>query len=178
MIAAENLESERYRDCFVHLIHAGKEFKLLDASSKMNAEWAYLTHLKEQGQGWADAFLERHFDDLGRRSTFDLTSLFSDSFKPPCLDKPHEGTRRMIGILVILMVLGLLIYLAYMGISLLILAPGLAALAVFASGGGSVLGSFTQIFMVSTGHFITLYFPVFLLGASSESSWRILAAPR
>lgn len=71
----------------------------------------------------------------------------------------------MIGILVILMVLGLLIYLAYMGISLLILAPGLAALAVLASGGGSVLGSFTQIFMVSTGHFITLYFPVFLLGA-------------
>ncbi|MGB8335232.1 MAG: hypothetical protein WCE56_12110, partial [Desulfobacterales bacterium] len=71
----------------------------------------------------------------------------------------------MIGILVILMVLGLLIYLAYMSISLLILAPGLAALAVFASGGGSVLGSFTQIFMVSTGHFITLYFPVFLLGA-------------
>jgi NTE family protein len=88
LIAAENLESERYRDCFVHLIHAGKEFKLLDASSKMNAEWTYLTHLKEQGQGWADAFLERHFDDLGRRSTFDLTSLFSDSFKPPCLDKP------------------------------------------------------------------------------------------
>jgi NTE family protein len=86
LIAAENLESERYRDCYVHLIHCHEELKGLDASSKLNAEWAYLTYLKERGQAWADTFLEKHFDDLGRRSTFDLQSLFSDSFKPPCLD--------------------------------------------------------------------------------------------
>lgn len=86
LIAAEKLESERYRDCFVHLIHCHEELKGLDASSKLNAEWAYLTYLKERGQAWADTFLEKHFDDLGQRSTFDLQSLFSDSFKPPCLD--------------------------------------------------------------------------------------------
>lgn len=86
LIEAEQLESERYRDIYVHLIHAHEELKNLDASSKMNAEWDYLTHLKERGQAWAEGFLERHFDDLGKRSTFDLRSLFSDSFKPPVLD--------------------------------------------------------------------------------------------
>jgi len=86
LIEAEGLESERYRDIFVHLIHAHEELKDLDASSKMNAEWEYLTHLKERGQAWAEGFLERHFDDLGVRSTFDLKGLFFDSFSPPDLD--------------------------------------------------------------------------------------------
>jgi NTE family protein len=86
LIEAEGLESERYRDIYVHLIHAHEELKELDASSKMNAEWSYLTHLKERGQAWAETFLKRHFNDLGKRSTFDLKSLFTDSFKPPNLD--------------------------------------------------------------------------------------------
>jgi len=87
VIEAERIESERYRDIFVHLIHAHEELKDLDASSKMNAEWDYLTHLKERGQAWAASFLDRHFDDLGKRSTFDLKSLFTDSFRPPHLDE-------------------------------------------------------------------------------------------
>ncbi len=86
LIEAERLESERYRDIHVHLIHAHEELKDLDASSKMNAEWDYLTHLRDRGRAWAERFLEQHYDDLGRRSTFDLKSLFSDSFSPPNLD--------------------------------------------------------------------------------------------
>jgi len=86
LIEAESIESERYRDSFVHLIHAHEELKNLDASSKLNAEWSYLTYLRERGQSWADKFLARHFDDLGERSTFDLKNLFSDSFRPPNLD--------------------------------------------------------------------------------------------
>lgn len=82
LIEAEGLESERYRDIHVHLIHAHEELKDLDASSKMNAEWSYLLHLKERGRRWADRFLARHFDDLGVRSTFDLKRLFTDSFRP------------------------------------------------------------------------------------------------
>jgi NTE family protein len=89
LIEAEGLESERYRDIYVHLIHAHEELKDLDASSKMNAEWAYLLHLKERGRSWADSFLQRHFNDLGVRSTFDLKSLFTDSFRPPQI--PEHG---------------------------------------------------------------------------------------
>ncbi len=71
----------------------------------------------------------------------------------------------MIGIAVIVVALGLLMYLAYRGISLLILAPALASFAVIASLEGRVLAAYTQIFMGGAGDFITLYFPVFLLGA-------------
>jgi H+/gluconate symporter-like permease len=71
----------------------------------------------------------------------------------------------MTGILVILVVLVLLIYLAYRGISLLILAPALATLAVVATQDGSIIASYVQVFMGAAGGFITEFFPVFLLGA-------------
>ncbi len=71
----------------------------------------------------------------------------------------------MTGILVILVVLALLIYLAYRGVSLLILAPALATLAVIATLDGPILATYTQIFMSATGDFIIQFFPVFLLGA-------------
>ena len=91
LIEAEQLESDRYRDMFLHLIHADEELKQLDASSKLNAEWDYLVYLKNRGRGWADRFLEQHFDDLGERSTLDLDALFSDSFKPPHLPAATAG---------------------------------------------------------------------------------------
>jgi H+/gluconate symporter-like permease len=69
------------------------------------------------------------------------------------------------GIVVIVVVLALLIFLAYRGVSLLILTPALATLAVIATRDGPILASYTQIFMGAAGGFIIQYFPVFLLGA-------------
>lgn len=59
----------------------------------------------------------------------------------------------------------LLMYLAYRGISVLILAPVMALLAVVFAGNVPVLASYTQVFMSAAGDFIILYFPLFLLGA-------------
>jgi NTE family protein len=82
LIELEGLESERYRDVRVHIIHAADEVQHLEASSKLNAEWEYLTYLFERGRGWASAWLDDHFDDLGHRQTLDLDDLFADTFKP------------------------------------------------------------------------------------------------
>jgi H+/gluconate symporter-like permease len=71
----------------------------------------------------------------------------------------------MTGILGIVVALALLMYLAFRGISVLILAPAMALLAVLIAGGLPILGAYTQIFMRSTGDFIVLFFPLFLLGA-------------
>ena len=71
----------------------------------------------------------------------------------------------MYGIIVILVVLAALIYLAFRGVSLLILAPGLATVAVVLTMDLPILGAYTQIFMASAGNFIIQFFPVFLLGA-------------
>jgi NTE family protein len=82
LIELEGLESERYRDVRVHIIHAADEVQHLEASSKLNAEWEYLTYLFERGRGWAAAWLDDHYEDLGRRQTLDLDDLFADTFKP------------------------------------------------------------------------------------------------
>ncbi|WP_296473479.1 GntP family permease [Roseinatronobacter sp.] len=87
----------------------------------------------------------------------------------------------MSGIFVIIAALGALIFLAYRGLSLLLLTPALAILAVLASEGGPLLASYTQIFMEATGGFIIQYFPLFLLGAvfgklmEASGSARVLA---
>lgn len=70
----------------------------------------------------------------------------------------------MFGILGILIALGLLIYLSYRGLSVLLLAPLMALVAVVLSG-GPLFASYTQVFMPALGSFIVQYFPLFLLGA-------------
>jgi NTE family protein len=47
----------------------------LGYSSKLNAEWAFLTMLRDEGRRSTDAFLAEHGDDLGRRSTLNLDEL-------------------------------------------------------------------------------------------------------
>ncbi len=47
----------------------------LGYSSKLNAEWAFLTMLHDRGRAAADDFLTAHGDDLGRRSSLDLDVL-------------------------------------------------------------------------------------------------------
>ena len=47
----------------------------LGSSSKLNAEWAFLSMLRDEGRRAADAFLTAHGDDLGRRSTLDIDRL-------------------------------------------------------------------------------------------------------
>ncbi len=95
LIDAEGLETERYRDVRLHIIHTADEVQHLEASSKLNAEWEYLTYLFERGRGWAGAWLDAHFDDLEKRSTIDLDELFADTFKPIDVveDVPKEGSK-------------------------------------------------------------------------------------
>jgi NTE family protein len=50
----------------------------LGSSSKMNAEWDFLTMLREEGRRAASEFLAAHGDDIGRRSTADLDALLAE----------------------------------------------------------------------------------------------------
>ncbi|SEG17442.1 patatin-like phospholipase family protein [Billgrantia desiderata] len=82
LIDAEGLEVERYRSMRLHLIHAEQEVEKLSASSKLNAQWDFVSRLYRQGRGWADLWLQENFDKLGQCSTFDLNAVFSDTFRP------------------------------------------------------------------------------------------------
>ena len=71
----------------------------------------------------------------------------------------------MFDIVTILVALGLLMYLAFHGITLILLAPAAALLAVVMTNGLPILAAYTQIFMTNTGQFIIAFFLLFLLGA-------------
>lgn len=69
-------------------------------------------------------------------------------------------------ILSIIVSLGLLIFLAYQGMSVLILAPAMALLAVLLNGDfQTLLPVYTQVFMKAMGGYLIQYFPLFLLGS-------------
>jgi NTE family protein len=48
------------------------------ASSKLNAEWEFVSLLKEEGRKCADAFLTAHGEDVGKQSTADFDVLLAD----------------------------------------------------------------------------------------------------
>lgn len=82
LIEAENLDPNRYKRILMHIIEADEELGSLTASSKINAEWSFLTHLRDIGRDAASAWLSAHFSDVGHRSTVNLTELFEDTRVP------------------------------------------------------------------------------------------------
>lgn len=76
LIEAEDLDEERYKRVRMHLIEAEEELSTLSASSKLNAEWAFLVHLRDIGRLAAADWLEQNFDALGKKATFDLAAHF------------------------------------------------------------------------------------------------------
>jgi NTE family protein len=61
---------------FIHSIEADDIIRDLAASSKMNADWKFLSHLFERGREHADAWLAENFDSIGVETTIDLKSEF------------------------------------------------------------------------------------------------------
>jgi NTE family protein len=50
----------------------------LGYSSKLNAEWEFLSMLRDEGRKSAEEFLVAHGDDLGKRSTLDIDQLLAE----------------------------------------------------------------------------------------------------
>ena len=67
-------EGRRWAEMRIHRLDGAVMEKLGD-SSKLNAEWAFLTMLRDEGRKAAQDFGLRYRADIGRRSTYDLDSL-------------------------------------------------------------------------------------------------------
>lgn len=77
LIREGTIDSPEYRDMLVHIIDSQELLKPLGASSKLNAEWEFLCHLRDLGRQRAESWLELHHDDLGQRDTVNLPEMFS-----------------------------------------------------------------------------------------------------
>lgn len=79
LIREGKLSSDDYRDTRVHIIENEDALKPLGASSKLNAEWSFLTHLRDLGRETATAWLAQNYDSIGKKSTVNLTDVFSET---------------------------------------------------------------------------------------------------
>lgn len=76
MLDRGKLGEDEYRRMHIHMIHARKQIRPLEASSKMNAEWSFLEFLFDVGRKTAKSWLHRHFNEIGEKSTLDVHSAF------------------------------------------------------------------------------------------------------
>ncbi len=78
LVEEGKLDPNHYRQIFVHRVVAEEELNPLGASSKLNAEWTFLTHLHDIGCRAAADWLDANYDALGHHSSLDVRSLFQD----------------------------------------------------------------------------------------------------
>ncbi|MEM9009994.1 MAG: patatin-like phospholipase family protein [Pseudomonadota bacterium] len=76
LLDSGTLSPDEYKRVNLHIIQSRKRMRQLDASSKLNAEWAFLSHLFEIGRDAATRWLDDHFNDLGVRSSVDIREMF------------------------------------------------------------------------------------------------------
>ncbi|MBO6717459.1 MAG: patatin-like phospholipase family protein [Rhizobiaceae bacterium] len=89
LIASGVISHEHYRDIRMHRIDADEAFKDLSASSKINAEWAFLQYLRDLGRVAAQDWLAESFDKVGNEPTLDLSDMLAPGLKP--------GAKRPVG---------------------------------------------------------------------------------
>ena len=75
----------------MHRIDADEAFKDLSASSKVNAEWAFLEYLRDLGRTAAEDWLSENYDKVGVEQTLDLSGMLADGFRAD--RKPRLGDR-------------------------------------------------------------------------------------
>jgi len=75
MLDEGSLDPKRYHKMLVHIICDEAGFKDLNASSKMNTEWAFLEHLHDMGYRAAKNWRDGNFDRLGKSASVDVRGL-------------------------------------------------------------------------------------------------------
>ncbi|GJL80493.1 MAG: alpha/beta hydrolase [marine bacterium B5-7] len=76
LIDEGHIDEGYYRKIFMHVIHGDEALREMSASSKVNAEWLFLTTLRDLGRQTAKAWLEKNLDLVGTRSSVDLRQFF------------------------------------------------------------------------------------------------------
>jgi NTE family protein len=76
LIDCGDLDGAKYMRTLIHTIDAEKELAAFDVSSKSNVDLGFLLHLFALGRAKADTFIEAHYDDIGLRSSTDISKKF------------------------------------------------------------------------------------------------------
>lgn len=66
----------KFRHLFMHNINPEKDMWDLNVSSKLNANWEFLSGLRDLGRSYAEDWLNKNYDDIGVRSTCNIQETF------------------------------------------------------------------------------------------------------
>jgi NTE family protein len=72
LLEHHQVDPTQYKRMLMHRVDTPEEMRELGASSKLNAAWDFLCHLRELGHREGQAWLDAHFEDLGERTTIDI----------------------------------------------------------------------------------------------------------
>jgi len=64
------------KEMLIHSIRSDETMTELGVSSKLNADWDFLCFLRDRGRMEAQTWLDKHYGDIGTRSSVDIRSEF------------------------------------------------------------------------------------------------------
>lgn len=67
---------KRYRKILMHRVDGGAELAAYPPATKMNADWPFLTALRDLGRLKAEHWLKANYAAVGKRATLDLRGIF------------------------------------------------------------------------------------------------------
>jgi NTE family protein len=70
------LDAQKYHRMLVHSISNDEEMGKLDVATKFNPDWTFLCHLRDAGRASAALWLDKHFVNVGERSSIDVGEVF------------------------------------------------------------------------------------------------------
>lgn len=70
------IEGGRMKRMLIHAIEAQDFMRELGVSSKLNADWEFLTHLRDVGRARAEAWLEQNFEAISTRNSVDVGEMY------------------------------------------------------------------------------------------------------
>jgi NTE family protein len=76
LIGAGRLDGTGYRDVRIHIIGDDDLMGSVSESSKYLTEWPFLKMLRDKGREAAQKWTDKHYEDLGERSTVNLRRMF------------------------------------------------------------------------------------------------------
>ena len=97
LIAAGKLSHDDYRDIRMHRIDADEAFRDLAASSKINAEWAFLKYLRDLGRVAAQDWLADCYADVGHQPTIDISDMLAPPLRPAVPRSMGSRVRAFLG---------------------------------------------------------------------------------
>jgi NTE family protein len=76
LVDEKALAGSNMKRMLIHSIEGSQFMKELSVSSKLNCDWEYLTHLRDEGREQAEIFLSDKYADLNVASTIDISRAY------------------------------------------------------------------------------------------------------